>query len=104
MVGRRSYGTRMEEQEEGNGAKAHCGLDGLDGELADALKTVGRRRRSPVVGDEDGDGDGSTGRSGLRGSAESFIARRRSSQTRREVEGEAVAAAAMSYSDDSART
>ena len=54
MAGKGGYGTRTEEWGEENGAEAHSGLDGLVGELWDALKTVGRRKRSPSTGDEDG--------------------------------------------------
>ena len=57
MAWKGGYGARTEEWGEGNGAEAHSGLDGLVGELGDALKTAGRRRRSPATGDEDG-GDG----------------------------------------------
>ena len=103
MAGKGGYGVRTEEWGEGNGAEAHSGLDGLVGELGDALKTAGRRRRSPATGGEDGDGDGSTGRPGLRGSAESFGARRRSSCACRRGEGEAVATATVAGGDGSAR-
>ena len=65
------------------------------------LESAGRRWGSTAAGGEDGDGDGSTGRSGLRGSAESFRARRRSSCACRRGEGEAVVAAMASGSDDS---
>ena len=103
MVGKGSYGARTEERREGNGAEAHSGLDGLDGKLGDALEMAGRRWGSTAAGGEDGDGDGSTGRSGLRGSAESFRARRRSSCACRRDEGETVAAAMASGGDGSVR-
>ena len=41
MAGEGGYGTRTEERGEGDGAEAHSGLDGLVGELGDALKTAG---------------------------------------------------------------
>ena len=88
----RGYSAGTEKRREGNGAGAHGGLDGVVGELGDALETVGPRRRSPAAGvEDDGDG-GAPGRSGLRGSAEGFSARRRSSGTRRRCEGMAGSA------------
>ena len=90
--GGRGYSAGTEKRREGNGAGAHGGLDGVVGELGDALETVGPRRRSPAAGvEDDGDG-GAPGRSGLRGSAEGFSARRRSSGTRRRCEGMAGSA------------
>ena len=53
----------------------------------EALESTERRWGSTAAGGEEGDGDGSTGRSGLRGSAESFRARRRSSCACRRDEG-----------------
>ena len=96
----KGYGTRTEEREEGNGAEAHGGLGGLDGELGDALETAGQRWGSTAVGGEDGVGDGSTGRSGLCGSAESFRARGRNSCACRRGEGEAVATATVDGGDE----
>ena len=37
----KGYGTRTEEREEGNGAEAHCGLDGVDGGLGEGLESAG---------------------------------------------------------------
>ena len=88
----RGYSAGTEKRREGNGAGAHGGLDGVVGELGDALETVGPRRRSPAAGDEDDGDGGAPGRSGLRGSAEGFSARRRSSGTRRRCEGMAGSA------------
>ena len=68
-------------------AGAHSGSAGVVGELGEGLESAGRRWGSTAAGGEDGDGDGSTGRSGLHGSAESFGARRRSSCACRRDEG-----------------
>ena len=99
MAGKGGYGARTEEWGEGNGAEAHSGLDGLVGELGDALKTAGRRRRSPATGGEDGDGDGSMGRSGLRGLTRRTRTTARSSCACQRGEGEAVATATASGGD-----
>ena len=90
-------------EEGGTDAGAHSGSAGVVGELGEGLESAGRRWGSTAAEGEDGDGDGSTERSGLRGSAESFRARRRSSCACRRDEGETVAAAMASGGDDSVR-
>ena len=80
---------------------AHGGSAGVLSGSGEALESTERRWGSTAAGGEEGDGDGSTGRSGLRGSAESFRARRRSSCACRRDEGETVAAAMASGGDGS---
>ena len=87
----------------GTDAGAHIGSAGVVGELGEGLESAGRRWGSTAAGGEDADGDGSTGRSGLGGSAESFGARRQSSCACRRDEGETVAAAMASGGDGSVR-
>ena len=69
MAGK-GYGARTEEREEGNGAEAHCRLDGVDGRLGEGLESAGQRRRSPATGDEDGVDGGAPGPPGARGLTE----------------------------------
>ena len=91
--GEEGYGVRAAKRREGNGGGAHRGLDGIDGELGDALETAGRRWGSTAAGGEEGDGDGSMGHPTRHGLTERWWTTWRSYRTRREGEGEVVAAA-----------
>ena len=95
------YGEAGEEGEPTRESSQGTGRD--DGELGGGADGGERRRRSTAAGGDEGDGDGSTGRSGLCGSAESFRARRRSSCACRRGEGEAVATATACGGDGSVR-
>ena len=84
---------------------------GAHGDLAETLRVLGEvlyaaKSTAAIHGIEEEDSvEGrSTGRPGLRELSRRKRRSWRSFRTRREVEGEAVAAAAMSCSDDSART
>ena len=89
--------------EEGFESVAHGEAGEQISSSGEALQVTSGRWRSATAGDEDGDGNGSTGRSGLRGSAEGFRARRRSSWACRRGEGVAVATATVAGGDGSAR-
>ena len=66
--GERRYGTGTGGRREGNGGGAHRGSSEREDEVGDARKLPNRRRVPTAAGGEDGDGDGSTGCSVLRGS------------------------------------
>ena len=84
---------RAAKRREGNGGGAHRGCSGRRSGLGDALETAGRRWGSTAAGGEEGDGDGSTGRPARHGLTERWWTTWRSYRTRREGEGEVVAAA-----------